>query len=61
MKIVVGIDGSEASSDALRYAHGEAVSSGAELVAVTVWEVPVMAAAYITTCLLYTSPSPRDS
>lgn len=49
MKIVVGIDGSEASSDALRYAHGEAVSSGAELVAVTVWEVPVMAAAYITT------------
>ena len=35
MKIVVGIDGSEASSDALRYAHGEAVSSGAELVAVT--------------------------
>lgn len=49
MKIVVGIDGSEASADALRYASSEAVSSGAELVAVTVWEVPVMAAAYITT------------
>ncbi len=49
MKIVVGIDGSEASADALRYASGEAASTGAELVAVTVWEVPVMAAAYVTT------------
>ncbi|MEZ5380624.1 MAG: universal stress protein [Microthrixaceae bacterium] len=47
MKIVVGVDGSEASEDALRFAFGESMALGADLVAVTVWEVPVMAAAYV--------------
>lgn len=36
-RVVVGVDGSEASKDALRWAHRQAVHTGAELVAVGVW------------------------
>jgi nucleotide-binding universal stress UspA family protein len=43
-KIVVGVDGSEASKDALRWAVGQAEATGAALEAVMTWEIP--AAAY---------------
>ena len=38
--IVVGVDGSEASRDALRWAGRQAALTGAELRAVMSWEVP---------------------
>ena len=38
--IVVGVDGSEASKDALRWATGQADLTGASLVAVIAWEFP---------------------
>ncbi len=40
--IVVGIDGSDASKHALRWAVGQAELSGAELVALTAWHLPEM-------------------
>jgi nucleotide-binding universal stress UspA family protein len=40
-RIVVGIDGSESSKDALRWAKTQADLTGAELVAVTAWSYPV--------------------
>ena len=39
-RIVVGIDGSESSKDALRWAKAQAEATGAELVAVTAWSPP---------------------
>jgi nucleotide-binding universal stress UspA family protein len=39
-KMVVGVDGSDASKDALRWAFEEARLRGAELVAVHAWEPP---------------------
>jgi nucleotide-binding universal stress UspA family protein len=39
-RIVVGVDGSSASADALRWAVGHARSLGAEVHAVLGWEVP---------------------
>jgi nucleotide-binding universal stress UspA family protein len=42
-KIVVGIDGSEASKDALRWAVEDARARGAEVVALHAYEVPVPA------------------
>lgn len=43
LKIVVGIDGSDASKDALRWAVEDARARGAELVALHAYEVPVPA------------------
>jgi len=43
-KIVVGIDGSDASKDALRWAVEDARARGAEVVALHAYEVPVPAA-----------------
>ena len=48
MKIVVGIDGSAESTDALRFAAAEAGATGADLLAVTVWEVSTHAARYLS-------------
>lgn len=39
--IVVGVDGSETSKDALRWAARQAELTGAQLEAVTVWQLPV--------------------
>jgi nucleotide-binding universal stress UspA family protein len=39
-RVVVGVDGSETSREALRWAAGEAASRGAELHVVHAWEVP---------------------
>jgi nucleotide-binding universal stress UspA family protein len=41
-KIVVGIDGSDASKDALRWAVEDARARGAEVVALHAYEVPVL-------------------
>jgi nucleotide-binding universal stress UspA family protein len=41
-KIVVGVDGSDASKEALRWAVGEAKLRGAKVVAVHAWQVPVL-------------------
>lgn len=38
--IVVGVDGSEPSKDALRWAAGQARLTGAEVHALTTWELP---------------------
>lgn len=40
-RIVVGVDGSESSKEALRWAKTQADLTGAELVAVTAWSYPV--------------------
>ena len=40
-RIVVGVDGSEASKAALRWAFGQARLTGAVVEAVTAWEIPV--------------------
>src|SRR5512144_1456334 len=40
-RIVVGVDGSESSKDALRWAKSQADLTGAELVAVAAWSYPV--------------------
>lgn len=48
MKIVVGVDGSESSVAALRFAADEALATDGELVAVTVWEVPPLALGYVS-------------
>jgi nucleotide-binding universal stress UspA family protein len=45
-RIVVGVDGSESSKDALRWAKTQADLTGSELVAVSAWSYP--AAAYPT-------------
>ena len=42
-RIVVGVDGSEVSKDALRWAHRQAGLTNATLVAVTTWHVPAFA------------------
>jgi nucleotide-binding universal stress UspA family protein len=42
-KIVVGVDGSDASKDALRWAVEDARARGAEVVALCAYEVPVPA------------------
>lgn len=39
--IVVGVDGSESSKDALRWAAGQALLTGAELHAVIAWRPPI--------------------
>ena len=41
-RIVVGIDGSDASKDALRWAYRQAAVTGSELVAVAVWSYVTM-------------------
>jgi nucleotide-binding universal stress UspA family protein len=41
-RIVVGVDGSDASKDALRWAHRQATFTGSELVAVGVWSYVTM-------------------
>ncbi len=41
-RIVVGVDGSEGSKEALRWAAGQAQLTGASLEVVTAWEVPVV-------------------
>jgi nucleotide-binding universal stress UspA family protein len=41
-RIVVGVDGSESSKDALRWAIDEAQLHGAELIALHAWTFPVM-------------------
>jgi nucleotide-binding universal stress UspA family protein len=43
-RVVVGVDGSETSREALRWAAGEAASRGAELHVVHAWEVPMVGA-----------------
>ena len=45
-RIVVGVDGSESSKDALRWAKAQADATGAELVAVAAWSY--LTAAYPT-------------
>lgn len=47
MKIVVGVDGSEASVEALRQAQRLAVPLGAEVDAVACWEYPNMYDTYV--------------
>lgn len=42
-RIVVGVDGSAAASEALRFAIGEARTRGAEVQAVSAWHIPLMA------------------
>ena len=42
-RIVVGVDGSESSRDALRWAKTQADLTGAELVVVTAWSFPIAA------------------
>jgi nucleotide-binding universal stress UspA family protein len=41
-KIVVGVDGSPFSDDALEWAYGQALATGAELVVVHCWEYPYL-------------------
>ena len=41
--IVVGVDGSENSAEALRFAIGEARTRGSEVRAVSAWHVPFLA------------------
>ena len=41
-RIVVGLDGSEGSKDALRWAARQATLTGASLDVVMTWEVPVV-------------------
>ncbi len=41
-RVIVGIDGSDASKDALRWAYRQAAQSGSELVAVAVWSYVTM-------------------
>jgi nucleotide-binding universal stress UspA family protein len=41
MKIVVGVDGSDASMDALRWARREALAHGATLHVVSAWSYPI--------------------
>lgn len=48
MRIVVGVDGSGASEEALRFAAAEADATGAELEAVTVWELPEAAISHVS-------------
>lgn len=48
MRIVVGVDGSGAAAEALRFAAAEATATGAELEAVTVWELPEMARSHVS-------------
>ena len=48
MKIVVGMDGSDASIEALRFAADEAETLDADLTAVTVWEMPPLALGYVS-------------
>ena len=45
-RIVVGVDGSEASKDALRWAAGQAEATDAALHVVMTWELPIAAYAY---------------
>jgi nucleotide-binding universal stress UspA family protein len=45
-RIVVGVDGSPASKDALRWAVAEAEAKGASLEAVMTWEMPMASYAY---------------
>lgn len=45
-RIVVGIDGSEASKDALRWAARQAEMTGASLEAVLTWQLPLTAYGY---------------
>jgi nucleotide-binding universal stress UspA family protein len=40
--IVVGVDGSDASRDALRWAAGQAAVTGATLWAITTWHIPMI-------------------
>ncbi len=47
--IVVGIDGSEASKDALRWAAGQAELTGASLRAVMAWHIPMVAYGNVVT------------
>lgn len=42
-RIVVGVDGSEASTDALHWAARQATLTGADLTAVIAWHFPVLA------------------
>jgi nucleotide-binding universal stress UspA family protein len=42
-RIVVGVDGSEPSKDALRWAKAQADATGAELVVVSAWSYPTTA------------------
>ena len=45
--IVVGVDGSEASIEALRYAHSLAVPLAAKVVALACWDVPQVYDGYV--------------
>lgn len=45
-RIVVGVDGSKASIDALRWADRQASLTGADLEAVSAWELPVSSGEY---------------
>ena len=56
MSIVVGVDGSEASRVALRFALDEAAATGKPLVALGVWEPPVAPVAGAL-AVAYTPPS----
>jgi len=39
-RVVVGIDGSPASIDAVRWAAGQAALTGSALIAITAWSIP---------------------
>ena len=62
-RIVGGVDGSESSKDALRWAKAQADATGSELVAVGAWTYPT--AAYLLDTRLGTNtrshPLPRAS
>ena len=58
-RIVVGVDGSESSAAALKWAVRMAKGMGSQVIAVYAIDIPT----YFPQpygCLLYTSPSPRD-
>ncbi|MEO8850646.1 MAG: universal stress protein [Allobranchiibius sp.] len=46
-RIVVGVDGSQASTDALQWAARQATLTGAHLQAVTAWQFPMASSGYL--------------
>jgi nucleotide-binding universal stress UspA family protein len=57
-RVVVGVDGSESSLDALRWAAGEARARGADLDVVHAWRMPVAASTRVPT---YASPDDMET
>jgi nucleotide-binding universal stress UspA family protein len=58
-RIVVGVDGSEASKDALLWAARQAELTGASLEAVLTWQLPLMAYGYAVPAPVGAGPEPQ--